>query len=118
MIKFLDGPAKGVALQLQRAPIMLRVVQSPDGKWDALDQLKDVAADGEKIFVYRMEGTAGGAFVDGRDPKTGRRFGGYCVVATYRYLAEQPRDEEVRENYAWDQWCNANKERLLAGRAT
>jgi len=41
MIRFLDGPADGVELRLMRTPIMLRVVRSAGGTWDALDQPDD-----------------------------------------------------------------------------
>ena len=115
MIRFLDGPAAHVThLNLRRAPVMLRVVVNAAGEWDALDQLDDVARPDETIHVYRMEGRPDVMFLDG--VKGGRRCGWRETYAEYRYLPEQPAD--VRTNEAWVAWCEANKERLLAGRGS
>jgi hypothetical protein len=116
MTNFLDGPAKGVRLVLSRAPIMLRVVQDKDGKWDALDKVDDVAAHDEKIFVYQLERAGPTVFIDVRDSKTGKRTGGMFAAGEYKFLPDQPKDAEIRTRKAWEKWCNDNKERLLVGR--
>lgn len=92
VITFLDGPAEGVKLSLQRLVLFLRVVRSESGSWDALDLLEDQAEPGETIFVYRHNGTEGSAFVDGRDPKTGKRWGRVEHIASYRLHSVQPPD--------------------------
>lgn len=113
MLRFIDGPADGVTMQCQRAPIYLRVVCScPDFgalSWDALDQLGDQAAPGETIHVYRRVGEAGWLHYDGRD-KHGRRFGRTIATGEYRYLAEQPSDEVVRDNALWQRWAQERHE--------
>ena len=105
MISFIDGPAEGVRLSLQRMVFFLRVVRDANGKWDALDQPDDTPAAGETIYVYRHDKTTGSAFVDGRDPKTGKRWGRVENVATYRLHTVQPDDAAMRDNAAWSKWC-------------
>lgn len=106
MTKFIGGIADGKVLSLGRAPRFLRVTRDEKtGKIDALDQRDDEPFDEEAIFVYQCKSTCGGAFVDGRNPKTGKRVGGYQVIATYEIYAEQPVDKVARDNGAWQQWC-------------
>jgi len=116
MIRFLDGPAAGVNLVLRRAPIMLRVVRSAAGEWDALDQLDDEPAAGEAVYVYRLQGDAGWMHIDYRD-KAGRRRGETRMTGDYRYVEAQPGDQHTLTNAAWVAWCDANKDRILAERA-
>lgn len=104
MVKFLDGPAKGLTLQLRRAPLYLRVTEA-DG-WDALDQLDDVPLGDETLTAYRRVGTAGTLHVDGRDKK-GRRWGAWYALAEYRVAEPQPSDAVMRETAAWRKWCAA-----------
>ncbi len=119
MITFTDGPACGQILSLSRSPIMLRVgYNRVTHKWDALDQVDDRADRNDSIFVYRIDGYQGMAHVDGRDPKTGKRFGRWEAMASYALLPEQPADADVRENAAWQQWTTTNREKLLAGMPT
>lgn len=104
MITFLDGPAADVALHLRRCPIFLRVVQSPSGKWDALDQLEDVARPREKIFLYVLLAQVIPCFM---------RPGGYCPIGRYRHLSDdQPQDAVMRDNAAWREWVKENRFRL------
>lgn len=112
MIRFIDGPAAGQALSLARAPLLLRVVCSAKGDWDALDQLGDTPKPGETIHVYRRESHKGSYFWDGRG-KGGRRTGGFSQIATYRHLPDQPGDQHTRDTAAWRSWCEANKELLV-----
>jgi hypothetical protein len=111
MSRFIDGPAAGVQLQLRRAPLMLRVVQNAQGKWDALDQPTDDANADEKIFVYRLteKPTTYHLLVRGKN----RGAGGWFMDGTYRLLVPQPDDVDVRLNGAWDRWCDLNKEHLV-----
>lgn len=106
MIRLTDGPAAGVQLHLNRTPILLRVVEGPGGKFDALDQLDDVPADDEKIYVYRITAPPGVAFLDYHD-KAGRRCGKRLLTATYAALPDQPEDAQVRTTAAWQAWCEA-----------
>ena len=85
MIQFLDGPAKGTSLCLNRAPMFLRVVIDPRGQVEALDQLDDTPEADEKIHVYRCTRGEGG----------GCRRG---VMAQYRLYEAQPSGEEARDN--------------------
>ena len=108
MITFEDGPAKGEALTLARAPFLLRVVIDADGKLDGLDQLTDKPSATEAVHVYRRIGSAGTAHVDRRDPKTGRRTGHWMAFAKYRLARIQPDDHAARHTDAWQQWATAN----------
>ena len=111
--RFLDGLAIGVGISLARAPLMLRLVRSPDGKWDALDQLDDEAREDEEIFVYRASSKPAAMFVD----KTigGRRVGERAQCLEYREWPH-PGDEHVRITATWSDWCDKNKELLMKGR--
>ncbi len=103
--QFLDGPAEKVALSLRRAPLFLRVSFDPAAqKWDALDLLEDEPFDGEKIFVYRREGEPTLCFVDGRDPKTGKRYGQKLAIGRYRFFASQPDERTLKDNDKWQAW--------------
>jgi len=104
MITFLDGPAEGQLMSLQRTPIMLRVVRSPSGICDALDLLTDEATAQEEIWVYRMDGVSLSGVVCSRNRRPGNR----CdPLASYRLLPQQPADEHVRTTTAWQAWCEA-----------
>lgn len=108
MSNFLDGPAKGVELTLGRSPLFLRVVRSKEGIWDALDQLDDKPERDEDVFVYRcITSTPTVAHIDGRDPKTGRRFGKWISIADYILNEEQPNDQTIRDNELWAIWCES-----------
>jgi hypothetical protein len=104
MIQFLDGPAKGQFLNLERLPHFLRVVRSVDGAWDALDQLDDDPKPDESIYAYVMVGEPGVMHVDFRD-KRGKRQGRWSKTATYRLFEPQPSDGVMRETEFWRAWC-------------
>lgn len=107
MTTFIDGMAKNTILSLQRAPVFLRVtMRFEQGKpvFDALDQLDDTPTPEETLFAYQVSGAVGGAFIDGRDAKTGKRFGRYEPIATYRLHHTQPADEIMRDNKKWGDW--------------
>jgi hypothetical protein len=112
--KFTDGPAAGKVLALRRIPmpLFLRVVKAPDGTIDALDQAGDAPGQDETIFVYRKASSGGNALVDGRDPKTGKRFGYACEICTYALNETQPDDTTARDKAAWPAWCKAEYERM------
>jgi hypothetical protein len=112
VIRFINGPAAGVDIDLRRAPIMLRVVRSRYGNWDALDQPHDEAQSTESIYVYRMIGQAN--WYHCRSSK--RSISGFHATATYEFLPEQPPDHCIRTTKAWAEWCDSNKEQLLEGR--
>lgn len=100
MTLFMNGPANDQRLELRRSPRFLRVV-SAAGKWDALDQLDDTPAPGEKIFAYEI---IEGPFVVHLRRRGG---GGLYSAATYRYIEVQPSDEIMRSADNWRQWCQA-----------
>lgn len=102
MTRFQDGSAHGTVLMLKRAPLFLRVVTDSKGKIDALDQITDTPADNETIEVYRREGQSGACFIDRTE--NGRRVGEAFTNATYRYLPNQPADDQVRSTEAWQSW--------------
>jgi hypothetical protein len=105
MSNFLDGPAAGQTLSLGRSPVFLRAVCAPGGKWDALDQLDDTPQPDEQIHVYRRTSDPMTAHVDGRDTKTGKRFGRWMSIANYVLHHQQPDERTARDNDAWRQWC-------------
>lgn len=111
MTRFTDGPAAGKTLCLRRAPVFLRVVI--DGEdIDALDQLDDKPEPNEKLYVYIRDGDAGSVHIDGRDPKTGKRFGRWMMTAKYKLYATQPDDATLRDFAKWSEWCHAEWKRL------
>lgn len=113
MITFLDGPAHGQVLELQRVPMMLRLVYDwRTERWDALDQLGDVPDPQEVIHVYRLAGSVGKFHVCCYPPADSR----WINSAEYRYLERVP-DDQVRETSSWAHWCEANRSRLLADAA-
>lgn len=103
--KFLDGPASGITLALQRAPTLLRVVRTPEGHWDALDLLDDAPEPGEEVTVYRLQGTPGSMHLHGT--KDGKRWGRWEMIAEYQVWAVQPDAATTRSNRKWREWCKA-----------
>lgn len=113
MIRFLDGLAAGVILELTRAPIFLRVVRDTAGQWDALDQLGDMPAAGETIHVYVKAADRGTVHVQAQD-RRGRRVCRWLASATYRQFEQQPDDATARDTTAWRTWCAARQAERLA----
>lgn len=111
MTRFLDGPAAGVMLSLRRAPIMLRVVRSCMGNWDALDQPEDVAQPREEIFVYRLTAPPSRYHLCIRGK--GKKDAGFYHSGNYAHLADAPDGEQFRDNDAWAKWCEDNWESLV-----
>lgn len=109
MSKFLDGPAADVFLSIRRAPFLLRVVCSPTGKWDALDQLDDTPAPRERIYVYARKTQPTRMHISCR-PRSGS---GWYESADYSILTEQPADEVMRDNALWRTWCQENGPRFF-----
>lgn len=115
MTLFLDGPAHGKSLELERTPLLLRVClrfESTDliggervDDVDALDQLDDEALKNERLYVYRLKDKPGVAFIDGRDPKTGGRVGRRVSLASYRLNRVQPPDDVMRDRARWQAWA-------------
>jgi hypothetical protein len=106
MIKFLDGPASAVVLDLKRAPRYLRVVRSNRGNFDALDQLDDSPKLTEQIFVYKMAEWHGVYHL-----RCSRRSAsGFYPRADYRLNAEQPAEPVLRDTQQWRDWCMAQPE--------
>lgn len=107
MITFRDGPAAGQTLMLKRTPLLLRVVQSKRGEWDALDQLDDVPRAGETITVYRIHPET----VSRYHVRACRRSGsGFYFRGEYSLFAKQPTDEEARSTAAWQAWATEHAE--------
>lgn len=113
MIRFKDGPAVHAELDLQRIPVLLRVVINHKGEVDALDMAEDRAKPQENIFAYRLE--SGGRFQGFIDyVKGGRRCGGRLYSdAVYALSPIQPPDPVMRHNEAWAKWCVDNGVSLL-----
>lgn len=104
--KFTGGPADGKRLSLSRAPYFLRVAECR-GEIDALDKLDDKPTAAENLWVYVLNKNSGGAFIDGHDPKTGKRWGRFETMAEYVLWNTQPSDETMRDSIAWQQWCQS-----------
>ena len=88
MTRFLDGPAAGKTLSLSYSPYYLRVVIDPNGAVDALDAPDDMPRAGEVVHLYRRQGNVTSGFIDGRDPKTGKRFGRRFSSADYTHFTD------------------------------
>lgn len=112
MTSFTDGPARGVTLELRRAPLFLRVVRGPDS-WDALDQVDDVPLSEEQIHVYRRIGRPAAVHIDYRD-KQGRRRGQWSQTVEYRLYEVQPHESCLRDNSAWQAWALAEGRTVTA----
>lgn len=100
MIRFLDGPAQGAKLSLERAPRFLRVVIDQAGEIDALDQLDDKMRAGETGHVYELASQVQNVIACTR--------GNGCLfmaIADYRLYAQQPSQELLRDNQAWQEWA-------------
>lgn len=105
-MKALDGPIAGRELLLHRAPRFLRIVVSPGGVVDALDQLDDVAKPRETIHVYRLASRVVSAHLNFGSIARGT---GFYQLADYRYVPEVD-GETVRDTAAWRAWCRAQPE--------
>ena len=115
MHKFIDGPAQGIVLCCQRAPLFIRVVRSHVG-FDALDQLDDTPESHEEVFVYVLYGKPGSVHYCGRD-KNGKRFGRTEQTADYRLydpsvLGPCPDQVCLRDNKLWREWCTVKRDEL------
>lgn len=106
-VSFVDGPAAGVALELSRAPLLLRVVEArgvATDRWDALDRLDDQPRPEERIYVYRRRGAPMTGFIDGT------KYRGQFLAATYVLFEEQPAtDAEARTTEAWRAWAESKR---------
>jgi|GEM_PF-3100556 len=105
---FIDGPADGGTLDVDRPTIMLRVASG--GIVCRILSNDDWPAPGEEVHAYIMCQRPATGFWDGRDPKTNRRIGGQFWHATYRLCKLQPTDFEG----TWYDWCEANEAALKA----
>lgn len=108
MITFDDGPAAGVVLQLERAPLFIRVViDRHTGEVDALDQLEDQPRLGEAIHAYRRVGQ-----VDRYHVRAARKSeSGYVLQAHYQQHEEQPADHIGRDRASWQHWTHEQWEK-------
>lgn len=107
MIRFIDGPAAGETLLLKRAPMFLRVVQDPTGKWDALDQPGDTPKPDERIHAYVIKGRAGVCHINKRGPGSG-----FYASAEYRFVTNQPVEPVMRNTARWRGWAFIERDRM------
>lgn len=103
MITFKDGPAIGQTLMCRHAPMWLRVVQGPDGQWDALDKSIDMPRLSETIYLYRRVGDVGSLHVRMQRGRGGHS-GGYFATAQYEFVEPQPEEEVMRGIRVWKMW--------------
>ena len=106
MITLHGGPAGGEVLALSRAPKLLRVVISPGGNIDALDQLGDTPRPRERIVVYRRISEPRPYHVKA----TKKSLSGYYVSADYQWMVNQPDDQTARATESWRAWAIANQD--------
>lgn len=104
MTKFIDGPAAGQTLMLKRTPKLLRVTQV-GAKFDALNELEDVARQEEKLYCYVLSEYLGMAHIN----RSGGR-GGFYPIAEYKLREQQPSEFQMYSNEAWARWCEATPE--------
>ncbi len=107
MTSFEDGPAKDQTLMLRRAARFLRVVQSHDGKFDALDQPYDMPRPTETLYAYEI--VARPVMTHLRMSKPG--VSGFYPMARYRLVPEQPSQNVMR--YDWQKWCESQPAREI-----
>ncbi|MFN7019859.1 MAG: hypothetical protein ACK4WH_00850 [Phycisphaerales bacterium] len=108
MVKFLDGPAAGVALMLRRAPVFLRVVLSAHRTWDALDQPEDLPTRSETVFVYVLTDRPTAVHI-----KMARRSqSGFYAQAVYQHVRAHVPPASVRDAESWREWVESNTARL------
>jgi len=100
-VRFLDGPAEGTVLTLERAPWFLRVVIDSSGTVDALDQVHDRPKPSEAIHVQLRQGKPSSYHV----LCTPRCLSGWHLAADYRLYERQPSDAEARDEHAWREWA-------------
>lgn len=108
MTTFIDGPAKGQHLMLRRKVRFLRVVvDSRSGNWDALDMLADHAEPTDTIYAYEAQGNGGMCHIN-----RGKNGSGFFSIQDYKFIPDQPSDEDMRDNDRWSKWVNDRAERL------
>lgn len=94
------------SLILKRQPKYLRFVckgiATCSRNWDALDQLDDVAEEGEHIIAAEKTDSSS-VHLDGY--RNGKRFGEWRETATYTPIEEQPPQELLADNERWREWC-------------
>lgn len=100
-VQLLDGPCKGDYL-VKRAPVFLRAVRKETGEADLLDQVNDLPAKNEKVFVYQIEGEAGWIHLKMAE----RSQSGFYALAKYRFMPDVD-GEELRDNTIWQDWAIA-----------
>ena len=113
MTRFLDGPAEGVQLMLNRAPVFLRVCVKQGehaAEVDALDCPEDEPAEGEVLYAYRRVGSVTNMHIDYTDKVTRKRKAKWLLAAEYRVVPDQPSGEVMADAKAWQEWCLNNWE--------
>lgn len=108
-IRFLDGPAANQVLNLRRAPVVLRVVQSSRGNWDALDQVGDVANAQERIYLYGLQSVPRFHFIRSSQ----KSLSGGWANAEYSFMCKQPAEFTMRDNDLWNAWCDQNQTAIV-----
>lgn len=98
---FINGPAKDVALELQRSPKFLRVCRAPDLTFDALDQIEDTPKPEEALIPYELVGEPTRGFIRRQGG------GGAFTMARYQWIPDGPDDAVMRDAEKWRQWCYA-----------
>ena len=106
MLSLKDGPCQGTYM-CKRAPMFLRAVIDDKGKGDCLDQLEDMPAENEKVYVYMREGEAGTVHLN-----YGGGRGGWYALAEYKFLPKVD-GEVLRDNQAWQTWATRAAEEEL-----
>ncbi len=110
------GTLRG-SLQLKRTPRFLRFVMTGTD-WatlDALDQLDDVAYDGERLLAGTWDGPPWFAMVDGTDKK-GKRVGWQERGQLYKLVEPQPSQELMTDTAQWRAWCLAELAKITAAK--
>lgn len=103
-VELVDGPCKGNYL-VKRAPVFLRAVHKENGENDLLDQVEDMPATDEKVYVYHMEGSPGTVHIHGA------KIHGWYALARYYYLPDVD-GETLRDNATWQAWATDRMAKL------
>ena len=102
-----------MSLCLDSAPLLLRVVCSPRGRWDALNAPDDTPRPLEQVYCYgRLTASPDLVFLDGSHPGGGR-WGQRIVAADYAVWPDPPPLSTLRDDDAWRAWAADHEQRVI-----
>ena len=109
MILFLDGPAKSVRLTtVRRAPLYLRLAQTPDGKWTALADLDAEPPQECVMFAYRKTGVGSWEWSgEWHEDEHGAMQREMLPGGVYKEVEAPPSQAVMRKADSWRAWTES-----------